>query len=82
MPIKFCSEIIFSGLRFFNDPEISDSGLPASGPSWRTCTQDFYVLKISIDHSRIRRDTIHVKFLPSLGTLIRTAITGTVINPL
>ena len=26
MPIKFCSEDYFSGLRFFNEPEISDSG--------------------------------------------------------
>ena len=29
MPIKFCSEAYFSGLRFFNEPEISDSGPPA-----------------------------------------------------
>ena len=28
-PIKFCSEAYFSGLRFFNEPEISDSGPPA-----------------------------------------------------
>ena len=26
MPIKFCSEAYFSGLRFFNEPETSDSG--------------------------------------------------------
>ena len=29
MPIKFCSEAYFSGWRFFNEPEISDSGPPA-----------------------------------------------------
>ena len=28
-PIKFCSEAYFSGLRFINEPEISDSGSPA-----------------------------------------------------
>ena len=37
---------IFSGLRFFNEPEISDSVL-------RICAQDFYVLKKSIDLSRV-----------------------------
>ena len=31
MPFRFCSEAYFSGLRFFNEPEISDTGLPASG---------------------------------------------------
>ena len=36
---------IFSGLRFFNEPEISDSGPPAKSPSPRTCAQDFYILK-------------------------------------
>ena len=35
---------IFSGLGFFNEPEISDSGTPAYSPSRRTCAQDFYVL--------------------------------------
>ena len=29
LPIRFCSEAYFSGLRFFNEPEISDSGPPA-----------------------------------------------------
>ena len=48
MSMKFCSEPIFSDLRFFNEPEISDSG-----PSWRTCGQDFYVLKKSIDPSQV-----------------------------
>ena len=38
---------IFSGLRFFNKPEISDSG-----PE-RTCAQDFYVLKTSINLIRV-----------------------------
>ena len=45
MPIKFFSEAIFSGLGFFNEPEISDLGPPAWSPSWRTCAQDFYILK-------------------------------------
>ena len=44
---------IFSGLRFFNEPEISDSEPTASGPSRRTFSQDFYVLKKSIDLSRV-----------------------------
>ena len=42
-----------SGLRFFNEPEISDSGPPAYSPTRRTCAEDFYVLKKSIDLSRI-----------------------------
>ena len=45
-PLKFCWETYFIGLRFFNEPEISDSGPPALSPSRRTCAQDFYVLKI------------------------------------
>ena len=53
MPIKFCLESYFSALRFFNEPEISDSGTPAYSPPRRTCAQDFYVLKRSIDLSRI-----------------------------
>ena len=50
MPIKFCSEAYFS---FFNEPQISDSGLSALSPSRRTSAQDFYVLKKSIDLSRV-----------------------------
>ena len=45
MSIKFCSKAYFSGVRFFNEPEISDSGPPALSPSRRTCAQDFYILK-------------------------------------
>ena len=37
MLIKLCSEVYFSGLKFFNEPEISDSGSMALSPSWRTC---------------------------------------------
>ena len=44
---------IFSGLTFFNEPEISDSGPPAWSLSRRTCAQDFYVLKKSINLSRV-----------------------------
>ena len=43
--LNFAQRPIFSGLRFFNEPETSDSELPALSPSWRTCAQDFYVLK-------------------------------------
>jgi hypothetical protein len=43
--LNFAQRPIFSGLRFFNEPEISDSGCPAESPSRRTCSQDFYVLK-------------------------------------
>ena len=50
--LNFAQRPIFSGLRFFNEPEISDSGPPAQSPSRRTCAQDFYVLKKSIDLSR------------------------------
>ena len=53
MPIKFCLEAYLLGLRFFNEPEISDSGTPAYSPPRRTCAQDFYVLKKSIDLIRI-----------------------------
>ena len=54
MPIKFCSEAnFFLGLRFFNEPEIWDSGPPALSPSQTTCVQNFYVLKKSIDLSRV-----------------------------
>ena len=35
------------------EPEISDSGPPALSPFQRTCVQDFYVLKKSIDLSRV-----------------------------
>ena len=52
-PIKFCSEAYFFRLRFFNEPESSDSGPPAWSPSRRTCAQDFYVLKKSIDLSHV-----------------------------
>ena len=38
--LNFTQRPIFSGLRFYNEPEIWDSG-----PSRRTCAQDFYVLK-------------------------------------
>ena len=41
--LNFAQGPIFSGLRFFNEPEISR----------RTCAQDVYVLKNSIDLSRI-----------------------------
>ena len=44
--LNFVQRSIFSGLRFFNEPEISDSGPPA-------CAQFFYVLKKSIDLSRV-----------------------------
>ena len=47
--LNFAERPTFSGLRFFNEPEISDSGPPAQSPSRRTCAHDFYVLKKSID---------------------------------
>ena len=50
--LNFAQRPIFSGLRFFNEPEISDLGSPASSPFWRACAQDFYVKK-SIDLSWI-----------------------------
>ena len=43
-PIKFC-------LRFFNEPEILDSGPTAWSPSQRTCAEEFYVLEKFIDLS-------------------------------
>ena len=43
--LNFAQRLIFSGLRFFNEPEISDSRTPARSCSRRTCTQDFNVLK-------------------------------------
>ena len=39
--LNFAQRPIFWDMRFFNEPEISDSGLPASSPSRRTCAQDF-----------------------------------------
>ena len=46
---------IFSGLRFFNEPEMSDSG------PRRICAQDFYVLKkihrtLDLEESTLPRD--------------------------
>ena len=43
--LYFAQMHIVSGLRFFNEPEISNSGPPALRSSRRTCAQDFYVLK-------------------------------------
>ena len=51
--LNFAQRPIFSGLRFFNEPEISDSGPPASSHSQRTCAQDFYIPKKPIDLSRV-----------------------------
>ena len=51
--INYAQRPIFSGLRFFNEPEILDSGPPAWSPSRRTCAQYFYVLKKSINLSRV-----------------------------
>ena len=51
--LNFAQRPIFSGLRFFNEPEISDSGPPAWSPPRRTCDQDFYILEKSIDLSRV-----------------------------
>ena len=51
--LNFAQGPIFSGLWFFNEPEISDLGPPAESPSQRTCAQDFYVLKKSIKRSRV-----------------------------
>ena len=42
---NFAQRPIFSGLRFFNESEILDSGPRAWSPSRGTCAQDFYVLK-------------------------------------
>ena len=47
--LNFAQRPVFSGLRFFNETEISDS----VSPSRRTCAQNFYVLKKSIDLSRV-----------------------------
>ena len=51
--LNFAQRPICSGLKFFNEPEISDSGPPAQSPSRRNCAQDFYILKKSIDLSRV-----------------------------
>ena len=51
--LPFAPRPILSGLRFFNESEISDSGSSAWSPSRRTRAQDFYVLKKSIDLSRV-----------------------------
>ena len=51
--LNFPQRPVFSGLMFFNEPEISDSEPPALSPSRRTCAHDFYVLKKSIDVSRV-----------------------------
>ena len=41
--LNFAQRPIFSGFRFFNEPEISDSGHQLTVR--RTCAQEFYVLK-------------------------------------
>ena len=53
MRLNFAQRPIFSGLRLFNEPEISDSGTPAYSPSRRPCALDFYVLKKCMDLSRV-----------------------------
>ena len=50
--LNFGQRPIFSGLRCFNEPEISYSGPPPLSSSRRTCAQDFYILKKSINLSR------------------------------
>ena len=54
MPIKFCSEAYFSGFRFFNEPEISDSGPPSlkSLPE-DLCSRFLRPEKNSIDLNRV-----------------------------
>ena len=45
--------LFLSGLRFFKEPETSDSGSTAWSSTTRTCTDDFYVLKNSVVLSRL-----------------------------
>ena len=60
--LNFAQRPIFSGLRFFNKPEISHSGPPAYSPSQRTCGQDFYVLKkIHRSHPGLKPRTLDLK---------------------
>ena len=58
--LNFAQRPIFSGLRFFNEPEMSDSA-PQLNPSRRTCAQDFYVLGFRGEHVTPRplRTTLH-----------------------
>ena len=49
--LNFAQMPIFSGLGFFNEPEISDSGPPDSLPE-DLCSV-FYILKKSIEYSRV-----------------------------
>ena len=56
-PLNFAQMPIFSGLRFFNESEISDSG-----PQLKT--KDFYVLKKSIDLSWVWTLDLEVSTLP------------------
>ena len=53
MPIEFCSEAYFSGLRLFNKPEISDSGPQPKVPPGGLVLKIFEVLKKSIGLSRV-----------------------------
>ena len=64
MPIKFCSEAYFSGLRFSNEPEISDSGHPEdfcsgflrpekihrSQPGWNPRILDLEASTLPLEH--------------------------------
>ena len=51
--LNFAQSPIISGLKFFNELQISQSGPPAWSPSRRTCSHDFYDLKKSIDLRRV-----------------------------
>ena len=50
--LNFSQRTIFLDFRFFNELEITDSGPQLKVPP-ETCAQDFYVLKKSIDLSRV-----------------------------
>ena len=54
MPIKFCLEAFFSGLRFFNEPEISDSDSQLKVPPGGLVLRIFMPWKKSIDLNRVR----------------------------
>ena len=54
MPIEFCSKAYFFQASGSLTSLKSQTQHPQlKSPSWRTCAQDFYVLKKSIDLSRV-----------------------------
>ena len=59
--LNFAQRPIFSGLRFFNEPEISDSGPPAWSPSRRNVLRIFTSWKMHLPHPDLNPRTLDLE---------------------